>query len=107
MPDGLKVLKNACLLCVAVARRHQTTVDDLPRVHEDLARQLADLGDHDGAIARLQQAVDAAETAFGKACVALTKSRKKAAGALDKAVAAELEPLRHGQGRVRDDVDAS
>ena len=80
-----------------VARRHQTTVDDLPRVHEDLARQLADLGDHDGAIARLQQAVDAAETAFGKACVTLTKSRKKAAGALDKAVAAELEPLRMGK----------
>jgi len=80
-----------------VARRHQTTVDDLPRLHEAFAQQLADLGDHDGAIARLQQAVDEAEAAFAKACAALTKSRRKAAGALDKAVAAELEPLRMGK----------
>jgi DNA repair protein RecN (Recombination protein N) len=81
----------------SAARRHQTTVDDLPRIHEELARQLADLGDQEGAITRLQQTVEKAETSFGKACDTLTKSRHKAADGLDKAVAAELEPLRMGK----------
>jgi DNA repair protein RecN (Recombination protein N) len=81
----------------AAARRHKTTVDDLPRVHEALARQLADLSDHAGSTARLRQALADAEAAFDKACAALTKARAKAAAALDKAVARELEPLRMGK----------
>ncbi len=81
----------------ATARRHKTTVDNLPRVHEALAQQLAGLSDHEGSTARLQQAVTDAESAFDKACQALSKARKKAAAALDKAVAAELGPLRMGK----------
>jgi len=81
------------------ARRHRVTVDALPALLERFSEELAALDDREGSLERLQQAEREAREGFDKACGALSAARAKAASGLDKAVAAELEPLRMAQAR--------
>jgi DNA repair protein RecN (Recombination protein N) len=78
----------------ALARKHGVPVSSLPDVQEKLSDQLAALEGRGGDIGRLKQAAAAALAAYAEAAKALTRGRKKAAAALDKAVAAELAPLK-------------
>jgi DNA repair protein RecN (Recombination protein N) len=83
----------------AAARKHQVTVDDLPRRRDELAARLADL---DAGTERLLAAAEAARTARG-AFVAraaeLSKRRGAAAKRLADAVMAELAPLKLDKAR--------
>jgi DNA repair protein RecN (Recombination protein N) len=77
-----------------VARKHGTEVAALPALRDDMARRLATLEDQGDARARLAAATAKARQRYETAAQKLHKARAKAAAALDKAVAAELPPLR-------------
>ena len=78
----------------ALARKHQVTVDELPALMERVRSKLAAIDDGGAELARLEAAVADADAAYGKAAEELSAARAKAAKALDKAVMAELAPLK-------------
>jgi DNA repair protein RecN (Recombination protein N) len=83
----------------AAARKHQVTVDDLPRLREEMAGRLAGL---DAGAERLLAASDAAraaQAAFAARAADLSKGRAAAAERLADAVIAELAPLKLDKAR--------
>jgi DNA repair protein RecN (Recombination protein N) len=83
----------------AAARKHQVTVDDLPRLRAEMAERLARI---DAGAERLTAATDAANAArraFAAQAAELSKGRAAAAGRLADAVMAELAPLKLDKAR--------
>ncbi|WP_432816980.1 DNA repair protein RecN [Sulfitobacter sp. JB4-11] len=78
----------------ALARKHDVAPDDLAGYAATLRAKLDALDAGEAAQAELQAAVRKAEAAYDAAADALTKRRMKAAQRLDKAVSAELAPLK-------------
>ena len=78
----------------ALARKHEVAPDDLAGFADTLRKKLDALDAGEAAQAGLEKAVRDAQAAYDDAADALTAARAKAAGKLDKAVAAELAPLK-------------
>ncbi|EEB84783.1 DNA repair protein RecN [Roseobacter sp. GAI101] len=78
----------------ALARKHEVAPDDLAGFADTLRNKLDALDAGEAAQAGLEKAVRDAQAAYDDAADALTAARAKAAGKLDKAVAAELAPLK-------------
>ncbi|MDF3414112.1 DNA repair protein RecN [Sulfitobacter sp. M57] len=78
----------------AMARKHDVQADELAGFATTLRRKLEALDAGEAAKAGFDQAVRAAQSAYDDAATALTNARRKAAGKLDKAVSAELAPLK-------------
>ena len=78
----------------AAARKHNVTVSDLPALKERLLASLAAVEDGGAALLALKKHRDEARVEYFAGAEALNDKRKKAAVALDKAVALELPPLR-------------
>ncbi|KAJ04958.1 DNA repair protein RecN [Sulfitobacter mediterraneus] len=77
-----------------LARKHDVAPDELAGFAGTLRAKLDTLDAGEAAQAALEQAVKDAEAAYEAAADALSRSRAKAAAKLDKAVAAELAPLK-------------
>ena len=77
-----------------LARKHNVAPDELGNFATDLRGKMAALDAGEGEIAGLEMAVAKAESAYTKKATALTDARTKAAKQLDKAVMAELAPLK-------------
>jgi len=93
-PRRLEKVEERLFALRAAARRHSIAVDELPALRQRLTRRLEQLDDGGGDLTRLARAEEAARTAYVEAARTLSKARTKAARALDKAVAAELPPLK-------------
>lgn len=78
----------------ALARKHGVAVDALPALRDRLAEQLAALEGHGSGTERLKQAAAAARQKYAADAKLLSRARNDAAAALDRAVAAELAPLK-------------
>ena len=78
----------------AVARKHAVGVDDLPALRQNLVAERDALDAGGAGIARLAAAETAARAAYLAAAETLTKQRQTAATRFDRAVAAELAPLK-------------
>ena len=78
----------------ALARKHDCSVDDLPATMRALREKLDAIEDGEADIAALEKAAQAAKQGFIARAEALHKARIAAGKALDKAVAAELAPLK-------------
>jgi DNA repair protein RecN (Recombination protein N) len=78
----------------ALARKHGIAADDLAGFAEDLRVRLDALDAGDRQTGALEQAVADAQAAYDQAAGRLTAARVKSAKALDKAMAAELAPLK-------------
>lgn len=78
----------------ALARKHGVLPDDLAGFAENLHEQLAALDRGDADMRGLVAALDAAERAYASAAEALSAARVAAAANLDRAVMAELAPLK-------------
>lgn len=89
----------------AAARKHQVGVDDLPALRARLRQSLQDLETGEERVALLDEAAKAAAAAYDKAAGKLTARRVKAGKALDKAVAAELAPLKLDKARFETRVE--
>ncbi|MBU0726470.1 MAG: DNA repair protein RecN [Alphaproteobacteria bacterium] len=88
-----------------VARKHGVEVNDLPALRGHLAAQLAAIDDSGDRLARLAAEAAAARTAYLAAATALHEARTKAATRLDKAVSAELPPLKLEKARFQTRLD--
>jgi DNA repair protein RecN (Recombination protein N) len=85
----------------ALARKHRVAVEDLPRLRDRFAAQLAAIDQGGAAIARLVEIEEEGRRAYVAAAERLSAVRAKAAAKLDKAVAAELPPLKLDKARFR------
>ncbi|WP_271079666.1 DNA repair protein RecN [Aurantiacibacter sp. MUD61] len=88
----------------ALARKHDCQVDDLPEVMRTLRAKLDAIEQGDADLADLEKAEKAAGETYRKAAEALHEARVKAGGKLDKAVAAELAPLKLDAARFQTSV---
>ena len=82
-----------------VARKHGVEVDALPALRDTLAGRLAAIDDSGERMATLEAATKAAREAYAAAAGRLGEARRKAAGRIDKAVGAELPPLKLDKAR--------
>ncbi|MEQ6203593.1 DNA repair protein RecN [Sulfitobacter sp. HNIBRBA2951] len=78
----------------ALARKHDVLPDDLASFADSLRAKLGALDAGEADQAKLEADVAQAERAYAEAADALTRARIKAAAKLDKAVSAELAPLK-------------
>ena len=93
-PGELETVDERLFALLAAARRHRVSCDDLPQIRDDIIERLSAIDDRDGHLEGLSQAVEEARRAYCEAGEGLSRARKKAAGALDKKIAAELPPLK-------------
>ncbi len=78
----------------ALARKHDVAPDELAGFADTLREKLAALDAGDADLAELRKALSAAEATYDAAASDLTQARRKASAKLDKAVSAELAPLK-------------
>ncbi len=90
----LEQLEERLFALHATARKHETAADRLPQVLAALQAQLATIDDTGDQLLRLAQAADQARRAYVAAAERLRAARQQAAAALDRAIAAELPPLK-------------
>ncbi|WP_435169585.1 DNA repair protein RecN [Falsirhodobacter sp. 1013] len=93
-PNELESLEERLFAIRAMARKHGVLADELGDFAEGLRRRLAALDGGERDIAGLRSAVTEAELTYRREAEALTSARRKAAVRLDKAMAAELAPLK-------------
>ncbi|MEY4695934.1 MAG: repair protein RecN [Pseudomonadota bacterium] len=93
-PAELEALEDRLFAIRAMARKHGVLADDLGRLADDLRARLSALDMGEAGIAALAKAALQAETAFAAEARAITAARRAAALRLDKAMAAELAPLK-------------
>ena len=87
-----------------IARKHSVRPDELAAVHDQLADKLAHVESGADRIRSLEARVDDARRTFKEKATALSKRRRRAAKKLDKAVIAELAPLKLGDARFCTDI---
>jgi DNA repair protein RecN (Recombination protein N) len=104
-PGRLEAIEERLFALRDLARKHGVAVDELPALRERTETTLGALDDQGGAVARLTQAEAAARQAYRTAAGALSEARRAAAARLDKAVAAELAPLKLDKARFRTAIE--
>ena len=100
-PNRLNVVDDRLHELRTQARKHQTTPDALPALHDDLRQQLASLEDQAGDLTRLAAARDEAKAQYDAICAALSQARRDAASRLDSAIMDELPALKLEQAQFK------
>ncbi|MDP2355636.1 MAG: DNA repair protein RecN [Beijerinckiaceae bacterium] len=98
-PRDLERIEERLFALRAAGRKYAAPVDDLAALAEKYADDLAALDAGEVNLVKLRKAADAADARFAALAAALSKARAKAASVLDKAVNAELAPLKLEQAR--------
>ena len=96
---GLEVLEDRLYGLRSIARKHQTTVDQLPELLDKMQNELQLLGKSEEVIAQKQAAYNLARQNWHNILAKLTASRQAAARALDRDIAIELPPLKLEKAR--------
>ncbi|PPQ39974.1 DNA replication and repair protein RecN [Rhodoblastus acidophilus] len=98
-PRELERVEERLFALRAAARKYGAPVESLSALAERIAGELSTLDASESRLKQLEVERTAAEAEFRKCCAALSKARKKAAADLDKAVNAELPPLKLERAR--------
>src|SRR5205814_5034633 len=93
-PARLEKIEERLFALRAAARKHSVPVAELAALAEKMQGQLAALDDGEAGLEKLAEAAKAARTAYVAAAEAQAAARRKGAARLDKAVSAELGPLK-------------
>jgi len=93
-PAELEMLEERLFAIRAMARKHNVLADELGDFADGLRRRLDALDGGERDIAGFRSALSDAEIAYRREADALTAARRKSAVRLDKAMAAELAPLK-------------
>ena len=93
-PTRLDRIEERLFALRAAARKHNVTVPELAALADRFAEQLAALDNGEAGLTRLLAEAKAARGAYVAAAEAQSASRRKGAARLDRAVAAELAPLK-------------
>ena len=91
----------------AAARKHAVLPDELPAVAAELSAKLQTLTSGTAGLDALQREVEAAEAAYMHAAERLHGARLSAADALDRAMAAELAPLKMERAVFKTEISPS
>lgn len=89
----------------ALARKHRVQPDELASLAADMASKLEAIESGSDGIAALVARLERTRTAYREAALALSGSRRAAAARLDKAVNAELVPLKLDAAQFRTAVE--
>jgi DNA repair protein RecN (Recombination protein N) len=103
-PQELERIEERLFALRAAARKHNVPVDELAAL---AARYAADLGRIDAGaaeLAKLEAAAGEAQQRYRAAALALSERRKDAAEKLDRAVNAELKPLKLDRARFSTEI---
>lgn len=106
-PLELEATEERLFAIRGLARKHDVAPDELPELAETLSRKLAALDSGARDIAELEKAAATARAAYDAAAGALSAARREAAGRLDRAVEAELAPLKMERARFETQVAAA
>jgi DNA repair protein RecN (Recombination protein N) len=93
-PNRLEKIEERLFALRAAARKHSVSVAELAALAEKMTAQLAALDDGEAGLKKLAAAAKAARSEYLAAAEAQAAARRKGAAKLDKAVAAELGPLK-------------
>ncbi|WP_289041523.1 DNA repair protein RecN [uncultured Aliiroseovarius sp.] len=108
-PHELEMVEERLFAIRAMARKHQVAPDDLGGFADELRARLKALDAGADAIAGLEQDAADAQARYDTSATALTQARSNAATELDKAMSAELAPLKMERAvftTARTDTDA-
>lgn len=98
-PRLLEAAEERLFALRGAARKHQTSVTELPAFLARLRGRLAALDTGSAEIAALEAQATTARRAYAEAAAALSTARQAAAGRLQDSVTAELPPLRLDKAR--------
>ena len=93
-PGQLEAAEERLFALRALARKHNVLADDLAGLADELRDRLGQIDAGEAQIAALQRQVADADAAYDAAADAVTRTRTDMAVALDRAVTAELVPLK-------------
>lgn len=93
-PHALETTEERLFALRALARKHDVLPDDLPGLADTLRGRLERLDAGEAQMGALRAAARDAEAAYDAAAEKMTATRQKAALRLDRAVTAELAPLK-------------
>ena len=93
-PSELEHLEERLFAIRALARKHNVLPDDLAQTAEEFRARLVEIDTGAGHILELQEAVAKAEHSYSTLADDLSQSRRAAGVRLDKAMTAELTPLK-------------
>ncbi|MEM8554878.1 MAG: DNA repair protein RecN [Pseudomonadota bacterium] len=93
-PIELEQVEERLFAIRALARKHSVLPDDLPNLAQTLSARLDTLTQGETALAHLESELREAEATYAEAAALLSEARAKAAVLLDRAVVAELAPLK-------------
>jgi DNA repair protein RecN (Recombination protein N) len=103
-PRELEAAEERLFALRAVARKHNVTVDDLPATQARFETALGEIVGGDRRLAELEAELKKAEADYFAAAEDLSAKRHEAAGRLDKAITAELAPLKLERARFATEV---
>jgi DNA repair protein RecN (Recombination protein N) len=98
-PAELEQVEGRLFALRAAARKHHTTVDELPGVLAKYRAEIAALQSGEATLAKLVADAEVAREGYRKAARKLSNARVKAAKSLSKAVEAELPDLKLGAAK--------
>jgi DNA repair protein RecN (Recombination protein N) len=98
-PRELDRIEERLFALRAAGRKYNVAVDDLAALSAKHAADLATIDAGAEELKKLEAAAREAEAAYAKAAASLSAARKKAGAKLDKAVTAELKPLKLERAR--------
>ncbi|MFD1883038.1 DNA repair protein RecN [Paracoccus pacificus] len=93
-PHELEATEERLFALRALARKHDVLADDLPGLADDLRAKLGAIDAGGDTLARLTDALTAAQADYDRLAAETSAARGAAAARLDKAMAAELAPLK-------------
>jgi DNA repair protein RecN (Recombination protein N) len=93
-PTRLEKIEERLFALRAAARKHNVSVPGLAALAESMSAQLSALDSGEAGLKKLAAAAKAARVAYVSAAEAQAAARRKGAARLDKAVSAELGPLK-------------
>ena len=104
-PKELEKSEERLFALRAAARKYKCTVDTLAAVHQRFEAELQAISDGGARLKALESAWRAAQGSYDQAAEKLSDKRRKAAKALDKAVMAELPPLKLERARFETHIE--
>lgn len=105
-PGALDKTEERLFALRAAARKFNTPIALLAETRAKFAQHLYDIDNSDAALTQARAHADKAHAAYDKAASTLTQARIKAAKVLDKAVMAELPPLKMDKARFETAISA-
>ena len=105
-PHELERIEERLFALRAAGRKYNTPVDALAKLAEKYAGDLALIDAGAEKLEALEKAAQDADQIYRKAADKLSAARRKAAAALDKAVSAEIKPLRLERAAFTTQVDS-